>query len=271
MLEKLTLVPTAGLCNRLNAINSAIELKRLHPNIEVNIFWENTYDCKAFFTDLFKQLDCSFNINKGVQRLEKYYLCPGSKRNLYIPNILKKFYFDAFFNAVNYNRMNFFEIVQNYKNVYISSYNPFTPYEIEESLGNIFKPVQELQDIIDSIRSSYAKNTIGLHIRRTDNLVAIKNSPIEKFYKFIDDEIKKDNEVKFFLATDSQEVKELLKKKYPQRILFYNSTLNRNSLQGMKDAVVELYCLGYTSKILGSQGSTYTNLASRLFNIELIK
>lgn len=47
---QITLVPTAGLCNRMNAILSAIALNQ-HYHYPINIYWEKTSDCCAEYTD----------------------------------------------------------------------------------------------------------------------------------------------------------------------------------------------------------------------------
>ena len=85
---KITLVPTAGLCNRLNAITSGILYQKYHKDAQLYIYWEKSKECYAHFTDLFEPLDCI-----EIKPLRKFYLKPGRKKNLYIPDILKKIYF----------------------------------------------------------------------------------------------------------------------------------------------------------------------------------
>lgn len=112
---------------------------------------------------------------------------------------------------------------------------------------------------------------IGLHIRRTDNVAAIANSPITHFYKVIEKELADNPSTRFYVASDDRSVKEDLKRRYGnETIISPEFCLKRYSLQGMKDAVVDLYCLGRTSKIYGSAASTYSIFASKLYNIELI-
>lgn len=116
----------------------------------------------------------------------------------------------------------------------------------------------------------YTANTVGVHIRRTDNIAAIKNSPIENFMTLMDQEIENNANTNFYLATDSEETKNLFIKKYGDKIIPTHPTLNRNTTEGIKDAIVELFCLGHTHKIIGSKNSTYSLMASRLFKAELI-
>lgn len=83
---KITLVPTASLCNRLNAITSGILYQKYHKDAQLYIYWEKSKECYAHFTDLFEPLDCI-----EIKPLRKFYLKPGRKKNLYIPDILKRF------------------------------------------------------------------------------------------------------------------------------------------------------------------------------------
>ena len=63
--------------------------------------------------------------------------------------------------------------------------------------------------------------------------------------------------------------KKYIIKRFGDRIITGNWDLTRNSVQGMKDATAELYCLGRTSKIIGCTKSTYSLMASWLYDVPL--
>ena len=65
------------------------------------------------------------------------------------------------------------------------------------------------------------------------------------------------------------EVKESLKSKYPNRIITLLDDTDRNSLEGMKFAVVDLFCLSKTRKIIGSVASSYSQIAAEIGGIEI--
>lgn len=44
---------------------------------------------------------------------------------------------------------------------------------------------------------------------------------------------------------------------------------DRNSLEGMKFAVLDLFCLSKTNKIIGSVGSSYSQIAAEIGGIEV--
>lgn len=262
---KITLVPTAGLCNRMNAILCAIAVQREY-NCKVEVYWEKTRDCFADFTDLFKEPKIR---NLDIRKLEHFFLKPATKRNLYLPKLLRIGSFDL---DLNGNKTTYKEIapfINGKKNIYITSFNRFCLHEICTGVGSIFIPIDEIENRISSITEQYGKYTIGIHIRRTDNIAAIQNNPIEKFVKAIEMELNKNSEVKFYVASDSESDKKYIIKRFGDRIITGNWDLTRNSVQGMKDATAELYCLGRTSKIIGCTKSTYSLMASWLYDVPL--
>ena len=116
--------------------------------------------------------------------------------------------------------------------------------------------------------SDFTPQTIGIHLRRTDHIYSIEESPLSLFIKTIEKEIEANDRINFYLATDSQEDKQRLKKQFGSRILTYDCELSRNSLEGMQAGVVELWALSRTAKIIGSHRSTYSQLAAELSGIE---
>ena len=135
----------------------------------------------------------------------------------------------------------------------------------------LFKPIpqDDIQRRIDEVVAGFSERTIGVHIRRTDNVVSIQSSPLENFTNMMDAEIKKNTNTKFYVASDDDEVKESLKSKYPNRIITLMDDTDRNSLEGMKFAVLDLFCLSKTNKIIGSVGSSYSQIAAEIGGIEV--
>ena len=164
----------------------------------------------------------------------------------------------------------FDELTKGKKKVYVYKENRFCKEQLTHSLATIFRPVTELQDRIDEITKDWKENVVGLHIRRTDNKAAIENSPMNHFYEVIENETSKDADTRFYVATDDDAVVADLRGHYGEKIITTPLCRKRNSVQGMKDAVVDLYCLGMTRVIYGSAHSTYSIFAARLFDKKLI-
>jgi hypothetical protein len=127
-----------------------------------------------------------------------------------------------------------------------------------------FKPCQKIVDRMIPL----PQNTVGVHIRRTDNKKAIAESTNEKFMTIMDELVAEFNDITFFLATDDPAAKELFVSRY-DRVLTYDVEYSRRDAQGVKDALLELMTLSQTRVILGSTNSSFSTLAA-LFNSSAI-
>ncbi len=75
------------------------------------------------------------------------------------------------------------------------------------------------------------------------NIASIKSSPIDVlFVHLMQLEIEKEDTVKFYVASDEEEVKKELQDKFPGRVITLMDDTSRDSLEGMKFAVVDLFC-----------------------------
>lgn len=129
---------------------------------------------------------------------------------------------------------------------------------------NLFKPLPELMDRINSVTGDFGMNTVGVHIRRGDNLLAIAKNSVDDFFKKMDALIAIDNSTKFYLATDSEEVRNSAILHFGNRLLHNNSELSRKTVKGMKDAVVDLWNLAGSKELLGSYNSSFSDMAVSL-------
>lgn len=268
----ITLVPYAGLCNRMNVIISALAYQQNHPDVQLIIKWHRWFHCNCRFKDLFKPIAL---VTAPVSELSElnWRDTPGHRLNLHLPDKLRKCLYDVVF--MPHNSPDEFEgMVNSFRkntgmepNVYVYKENCFCRDSWMGHLADIFQPQEDIQRRIDEITKDWDGHVIGLHVRRTDNVRAIQNSPIERYYNIIEKEVELDSKARFYLATDSEEVKHDLTSRFGKRIITIPLCLKRSSLQGMKDAVVDLYCLASTSRIYGSSASTYSLLAGKIYGI----
>jgi len=133
-----------------------------------------------------------------------------------------------------------------------------------------FKPKPEILNEVNSVIGGH-ENIIGVHIRRDDHLEAIRRSPLDLFEKIMSEEIKLTPDIKFFLATDSLETQEHMINLFSDKIIMHQKTsLDRDNVSAIKDAMIDLYCLSRARKIIGSYGSSFSDVAAQINDIELI-
>lgn len=270
--RKMTLLPIGGLANRMRAIASAVHLCRL-SGCSLDVYWFRDKGLNARFSDIFKEIETDKVCIHGDSLLGKLLYDHPRRHNMWIPRVPQKLLFR---NRVYDNEINDYErnkdIFMKFLaegGLYVSSCYPIIDFNTD-IFRDLFKPVEEIETKAYSVISNMSDYRIGIHVRRTDHIVSINNSPNELFYQAIDEELNLNNSLSIYLATDSENVKEDFKNKYGNRIFFSTSEADRNSVSGIMDAVAEMYVLSMTNKIYGSYGSSYSEVAAALGGIPLI-
>lgn len=262
-MKTLTTIPYAGLGNRIRAIASGVFISQILNAESTIIYWNKTKDCYANFHDLFKPIALpNIILKENTSLLNKI----ATKNNLFIPKIIQKLYYDQCIYNFNKNKDgDITNIIKAKSKLLLYSCHSMSNHY---NLKNIFIPTNEIEAEIKDVTKAF-NNTIGVHIRRTDNINSIQQSSNESFIKKLNQEIDLNNKVQFYLATDDIQVKKFFLKTYGDRIITCWDDIDRNTLKGMKSAVKDLFCLSSTNKIIGSAYSSYSEIAAELGNISL--
>lgn len=269
----ITLVPVGGLANRMKAIDSAIALAR-ETGTSLRIIWYKDQGLNCRFDELFQQLSVDNNIKlKEASFLDLLIYDRPRKKNFFLPKPFQRLLFnDCIYEADATERMyrdfDFKEWARQ-KQVYLASCVYFFRSD-NKKLFDVFAPIAFLQEEINRRSALFNEHTIGIHIRRTDNIASINESPTELFIEEINKEIDRCSDANFYLATDSEEDKKILLTTFGNRIKTSGKPAVRNSVSGMQEALVEMYTLANTRKILGSAKSSYSETAAQLSGIECV-
>lgn len=259
------------MANRMRVIASGVTLARRYGH-RLRIIWYKDFGLNCRFDQLFEPIQASDITLKEAGWLDKILLDRPRKKNFYIPRLFHKMLFndglyedddkaifvDQAFDYATWLRVN--------RSVYIATCYPFQ--DIPHGLyRELFVPVPPLAERVEGYASRFSSHPVGVHIRRTDNAVAIAKSPLSLFIEAMETEVAAHPDTIFFVASDSEEVKNTLEERFKGRILTASNPADRNSLQGMEDAVVDFFTLGKTTKILGSCNSSFSQLAAQLYGI----
>ena len=71
----------------------------------------------------------------------------------------------------------------------------------------------------------------------------------------------------FYLATDDFAVKNEICRRFGGKVLTLPTPTCRKSLAGIQNAVVDLWCLAHTKRLIGSYWSSFTDTAAELGRI----
>lgn len=257
-------VPVGGLGNRMRSIASAVCLADEY-HADLRIGWYQDWGMGCRFSDIFMPLKYSVLEESGIR---KYLLDRPRKKNLFIPAIYEHLAFDKVLTEfeVGYNDIDYHSLLPQAIKIWMASNMAF--YKEHDVNYEIFRPIDLLQTQIDEVVQTFPKSVVGMQIRRTDHAAAIKYSPTKCFEEVIE---RLDKATKVYLATDDEREKSYFRQKYGNRIITRTSVLERGSVKGIQDAVVEMYILGATQKIYGSKSSSFGQIAAKLGNIDFIE
>ena len=252
----------------MRAINSAMALSK-ELDTGLKIIWAKDKGLNANFSDLFE-----FPADKNFEIYEPgfgFYNLPYTMRYPIYMNTIKNLLRLRYDKVLILNQFKLERIepdsLKKYKNVFITSYS--SQYYESEFDCELFKPKGKLRNAIDSISSELWDNTYGIHIRRGDNKESSHYSPTELFIKKIDEILIEEKDAHFYLATDSEIERKTFVEKYGERIITKNLTVGRNSLEGIESAVIDMFVLSGTKKIIGSYWSSFSEVAAMLGGVEL--
>lgn len=278
----ITLVACGGLGNRMRAMNSAAGLAE-RTGHQLRVVWEKDPSLACRFRELFippgkiEVIETIPYDRAYFWRLDLWIYRPRENCRPSFKKIIGLIQDRRFDLVWSYNDVEFimkagwdFDSIRRSREVLLFSGNEF----LEGPFGrDLFVPVSEIAERVCEVRGRFGPNTIGVHIRRQDHTWAIDQSPEQMFVDRMEELVAEDDRASFFLATDCPETEQRMRERFPGRILTSEPERSRSTWAGMRDAVVDMYCLAQTSHILGSYWSTFSEMASRLggVSLEIIK
>ena len=265
------LFPHSGLANRIRVIVSGLHLAEVTQQSLV-VFWKKDNSLFCDYADLFEMDQC-ISLRKPSLINNLFNTFQNKKEYLFF---LKRIYnvdFTLFdkdlpryvWNSGS-NNINFQLLPIKIRNYYIATCHEF--YFDSIYLKHL-RPIEEIRNTIHNNILKFSNKTIGVHIRRTDHVDAIRESSLDSFITIMRERLDVEPNTNFFLATDDEQVELYLMKLFPEKIFVHKKQFSRKSVQGIKDAVVDLYCLAATASIYGSYFSSFSDIAARIGNIPL--
>ncbi|MCI8375824.1 MAG: hypothetical protein HFI29_10375 [Lachnospiraceae bacterium] len=254
----LIIQPSGGLCNRMRVINSAWELAKKRKE-RLIVLWYLCPELNCPFEALFQPVKEIRIINiRSLKDPRKLFYQLTARQRFGNDDILEH-------KTDGVLHEDFFESLKN--PVYLFTWEHFYPSHDY----HFYVPVASLQERIDRFTASFGKRCVGVHIRRTDNTISMGKSTTEQFVALMKRELLTHPETCFFLATDDSREEALLRKTFPGRIISNELRVaDRNSIEGMHDALIDLYCLAATEKLIGSYWSSFTDIAADMRGIEKV-
>lgn len=269
---KIYLQPFGGLCNRMRVISSIYEMSK-NTNSKLMIRWIINKDLMCSINELFSlpedieliEQKVDTTLNRFIVKVFSGYLKLKCKQKYNDEAIIRARMRGTARELLNGDNIFFRTCESLRENFYYNDYSIFIarPDLMDEAKSRIY-----------SISENGKYSVIGIHIRRTDNAIAIESSLSNFYYEIIDRYLDKKKKVRFYIATDSNEEKENFNTKYNrngEKVVFFAEKipLDRDSVNGIKAAYIELLTLSLTERIYGSSYSSYSVVAAAINKIQL--
>lgn len=254
----------AGLGNRMREIASGLALSKA-ANKRLKVYWLNNKNLNCPYERLFEPIDgvriASIETNRRRALLSPRSLLYRVRKKLRLRP------FDLFLGNVEIHRykdegVDLASVVSGARRCGIETFMRF--YGSPPSFDAL-RPKRDIQEEVEStIGTLDTTKLIGVHIRRGDNEAAVQVSPLEAFIVRMQEEIERDPEASFFLATDDPATEQTVKESLPGRVLARPKVFARDRAEGVRDALVDLLVLARCRLILGSYWSSFSDAASEL-------
>lgn len=271
----ITLESPYGLGNRILGLASTYTLAR-ECGLSMTMLWDIDNNLGVSFDELFERPEHLDIINTTRLSIKR-----APFRRIKTNCIRRKIKMNAttYLTCSSINSIRGFEngyevlksIFLNKENVFLESYVTFLPQEkmISENFA-FLKPSKYICEVGKTLFDRIDGDTIGIHIRRTDHIEARENSPTYLFLDKMRELIKEQNK-KFFLATDDKEIENEIINEFGAERVIVNSVkeFSRATAKGAIGAYLDMLALSKCDEIYGSYGSTFCLVASLLGNTKL--
>lgn len=271
-----TIVLEGGLGNRMRVAAAAYAMaQRLTATSPAapsfRVLWTLQWGMSCRFDDLFHPF--SFDATgtpsrfslRDARGLEVLLFARAKASNLWLPRLLQRLCYRRIILSpqIYYLQRDGFDFESWFRQdgTLMTAYRDFCEWD-DGLIPFLFRPLPAIEREVASRAAAFTPYTIGLHIRRTDNQASIDASPVELFFDVVDRELAEHDDRHVYLATDDEPTKTLFRQRYgSDRIQTAPSQATRDSVAGIREALIEMLLLARTSHVYGSAGSTFSEIA----------
>ena len=265
--------PMNGLGNRMRAVAAARALA-LATGARLRVLWEVVPDLAARYEDLFVATDDFDVVNVEPSRslADAAYLVAYSQMKS-VRGAPTAWIGKLLFPGPRLSNLRpehvapeaLERLVKTSRRLFIDSWWAFYGGKTLDFL--FFRVRPELVSAATPIAERFGPASVGVHIRRADNGNAMRYSPTSAFIAAMRHVVDAEPATTFFLATDSRETEREIVEVFGPRVITRERELKRDCREGMLDAMIDMYLLSRTRRVLGSYYSTFSETAASLGGI----
>lgn len=272
MNKKLILEPLNGLANRLRAIASGIALMEQYDDLKLDIAWKTDENLAAHYEDLFEPINLPRLHIGQIRDYPLLTICRSEKIGLQ-RRVISPLRSLRGVTASNSFTSLLPEVKTKNSRLAICTWNTAILRTCQQFVDfpqwQYFIPQAELQTQINELSENLGSQSVGVHIRRTDNFKSWNKSPLSGFISLMKRELEESPSTRFFLATDSEDVRTALIHVFGKNTVFTRRKVNlsRDQRAGMEDAVIDMWTLSQTKQIFGSYWSSFSKVSANIGDV----
>jgi hypothetical protein len=133
---------------------------------------------------------------------------------------------------------------------------------------------------VEALAASFGPHTVGVHVRRGDAWNSYyraskrMRSTDAAFMAYMDAELVAEPHTNFFLATDCAATEERFRERYGEALMVNHDkrfvpSIPNQPKDNQRDAVVDMFALARTQKILGNSSSSFSQVAAEIGGIRV--
>ena len=149
-MSRITFIPVGGLANRMRAIASAFDLA-IKTESSLNVVWIKDWALNSPFHELFQPINEDVITLRDASVIDKLMLDRPRRKNLYLPHIYQKLYFQSSLyersiTPLCREEFDFVNWAKGDKELYFASYTNFMNYDFS-FISRLFVPVEDVEKI----------------------------------------------------------------------------------------------------------------------------
>jgi hypothetical protein len=144
-----------------------------------------------------------------------------------------------------------------------------------------WSPVPSIRAEVERLAAHFGPHTVGVHIRRGDawggpRASQFRRSSDAAFFARMDSELVAEPGTNFFLATDCAATEERFRERYREAVIVNRDKRFVPSVRGrpkdnQRDAVIDMFALARTRRILGNNASSFSRMAADIGGIDYLR
>jgi hypothetical protein len=252
----------AGLCNRMREMACAMALATASGQPLV-VYWLKNRYLNCSFGRLFEPIEGVRVVDVETDRSRALFDIDSLRYRLEtLREPIDLFLGNEQIQAYKADGVDLVPLVAKAKHCVIITYYSF--FEAAP-LGEHFRPRKDILAEVERTTTGLDPGAlVGVHIRGTDNTEAVERSPLESFFKRMQQRVEEHPETRFFLATDDPTTELRVNERFPGRVTARPKVFARDRAEGVRDALIDLLILARCPLILGSYWSSFTEVAAEL-------